>query len=182
MSVVSTNSTSGKHTKPNIGAIADADVHVHVRVDPGDRVEMPATARAAAAATAAAPHPLPTHSPPRLRPPLYRRLWLRSPFSFSRRRGGASVSSSSLDTALRPISEPALSGDPSHSTHGDRLQVTVLIAMPDPRPHLDRMVSAGHTKGKERSLDLDHEDDLPGMALGVTELLYGDAITTPKST
>jgi hypothetical protein len=46
------------------------------------------------------------------------------------------------------------------------------------------MVFAGHTKGKERSLDLDYEEeDLPDMALGMTELHYvdKDTITTPKS-
>jgi hypothetical protein len=63
----------------------------------------------------------------------------------------------------------------------DRLQVTVLIAMPDPRrPHPDGVVFAGHLKGKERSLDLDYEeDDLPEMALGLTELQHVDTIATP---
>jgi hypothetical protein len=69
------------------------------------------------------------------------------------------------------------------STRHDPLQVTVLIAMPDPRrPHPDGMVFAGHTKGKERSLDLDYdEDDLPDMVLGMTELHYRDTITTPRT-
>jgi hypothetical protein len=67
------------------------------------------------------------------------------------------------------------------SSMQDRLRVTVLVAMPDPRrPHAD---GAGQSKGKERSLDLDYdEDDLPEMALGLTELQYMDTvtITTPK--
>jgi len=55
--------------------------------------------------------------------------------------------------------------------------------MPDPRrPHADGTVFGGQSKGKERSLDLDYdEDDLPGMALGMTELQYKDTITTTKS-
>ena len=67
------------------------------------------------------------------------------------------------------------------SSMQDRLRVTVLVAMPDPRrPHAD---GAGQSKGKERSFDLDYdEDDLPEMALGLTELQYMDTvtITTPK--
>jgi hypothetical protein len=55
--------------------------------------------------------------------------------------------------------------------------------MPDPRrPHAGG-VFAGQSKGKERSLDYDYdEDDLPEMALGLTELQYKDTvtITTPK--
>jgi hypothetical protein len=69
--------------------------------------------------------------------------------------------------------------------HDDRrLQVTVLVAMPDPRrPHPDGMVFTDLTKGKKaRCLDLDYdEDDLPDMVLGMTELHYTDTITTPKS-
>jgi hypothetical protein len=53
--------------------------------------------------------------------------------------------------------------------------------MPDPRrPHAD---GATQSKGKKKSLDLDYdEEDLPEMALGLTELQYMDAvtITTPK--
>jgi len=55
--------------------------------------------------------------------------------------------------------------------------------MPDPRrPHPDGTASAGHhSKGKEKNLELDYdEDDFPEMALGMTELLYNDSITTPK--
>jgi hypothetical protein len=56
--------------------------------------------------------------------------------------------------------------------------------MPDPRrPHPDGVVFAGQSKGKEKSLDLDYdEDDLPEMVLGLTELQYKDSvtITTPK--
>jgi hypothetical protein len=41
---------------------------------------------------------------------------------------------------------------------------------------------AGQSKGKEKSFDLDYdEDDLPEMALGMTELPYKDSITTTKS-
>jgi hypothetical protein len=69
---------------------------------------------------------------------------------------------------------------PSSSTQ-DRLRVTVLVAMPDPRrPHADGEVAfAGQSKGKERSLDLDYdEDDFPEMALGLTEIQYKDTVTT----
>lgn len=61
--------------------------------------------------------------------------------------------------------------------------MTVLIAMPDPRrPHADGAVYAGQSKGKERSLDFDYdEDDLPEMTLGLAELQYKDTITTTKS-
>ena len=55
--------------------------------------------------------------------------------------------------------------------------------MPDPRrPHADGAVYAGQSKGKERSLDFDYdEDDLPEMTLGLAELQYKDTITTTKS-
>jgi hypothetical protein len=92
-----------------------------------------------------------------------------------------------------PISEPfedprssRLQGQQNvPSSSQDQLRVTVLIAMPDPRrPHADGAVFAGQSKGKERSLDLDYdEDDLPEMALGLTtELQYNDTvmITGPK--
>lgn len=116
--------------------------------------------------------------------PLYRRSWL--PNLFSWRRGA-----SSLPTNPPPISgpfenphSPALQGQHPPSSTQDRLRVTVLIAMPDPRrPHADGAVFAGQSKGKERSLDFDYEeDDLPEMALGLTELQYKDTmtITTPK--
>jgi hypothetical protein len=54
--------------------------------------------------------------------------------------------------------------------------------MPDPRrPHADGVVFAGQSKRKKRSLDLDYdEDDLPEMALGLTELQYKETVTTPK--
>jgi len=64
------------------------------------------------------------------------------------------------------------------------MQVTVLIAMPDPRrPHLDgKGISAGYLKGKERRLDFDYdEDDLPEMVLGMVEPPYKDAPTPPRS-
>jgi hypothetical protein len=92
---------------------------------------------------------------------------------------------------LPPISEPiedprspGLQGQNPPSSPQDRLRVTVLVAMPDPRrPHADGVVFAGQSKGKKRSLDLDYdEDDLPEMALGLTELQYKEpvTITTPK--
>jgi len=58
------------------------------------------------------------------------------------------------------------------STH-ERLRLTVLIAMPDPRhPHTFAFAFAGQSKGKEKSVDLVYdEDDLPEMALGLTEFL-----------
>jgi len=52
------------------------------------------------------------------------------------------------------------------------MEVTVLIAMPDPRrPHLD---------GKGKYLDYD-EDDLPEMVLGMVEPCYKDIPTPPTS-
>lgn len=130
-------------------------------------------------ATAAAPLSLspPTHDPSR---PPYRRSWLRNPFTW--RRGGSSSSPMNPPPAsvLEPLDDsrsPDLQGQSPPSSPQDRLRVTVLVAMPDPRrPHAD---GAGHSKGKERSLDLDYdEDDLPEMALGLTELQYMDAVTT----
>lgn len=58
----------------------------------------------------------------------------------------------------------------------DRMEVTVLIAMPDPRRrHLDR-------KGKEKNLDFDYdEDDLPEMVLGMVESHYKDTASRPTS-
>ena len=130
-------------------------------------------------ATQAAPAPLtpPTHNPPR---PPSRLPWLRNPFTW--RRGA----SSQLNPP--PMSEPYEDGSGAQrqnapsSTH-DRLRLTVLIAMPDPRrPHADGTTFAGQSKGKEKSFDLDYdEDDLPEMALGMTELPYKDSITTTKS-
>ncbi|KAF8501011.1 hypothetical protein F5888DRAFT_1801538 [Russula emetica] len=134
------------------------------------------------AATVSAPLSPPTQDPSR--PPLYRRPWLRNLFSW--RRG----SSSSSPMNPLPTSEPfedsrslGLQGqNPTSPSMQDRLRVTVLVAMPDPRrPHADG--GAGQSKGKERTLDSDYdEDDLPEMALGLTELQYKDnaTITTPK--
>ena len=75
---------------------------------------------------------------------------------------------------------PGLQGQNPPSSTQDPLRVTVLVAMPDPRrPHVDGVVFAGQSKGKERSLDLDYdEDDLPEMALGLTELQYKETVTT----
>jgi len=87
---------------------------------------------------------------------------------------------------LPPIPEPfvdprspGLQGQNPPSSPQDPLRVTVLIAMPDPRrPHADGVVFTGQSKGKERSLDLDYdEDDLPEMALGLTELQYKETVT-----
>jgi len=165
------------HTKPSTDAIADADAGGW-----GERRET-----AAATAAASVPVPLPTHRDP---PPSPRRcLWLRSPFS-RRQQGG----SPSLTAPLPPISQPASAEDsagqlekqnalPPSTRHDHRLQVTVLIAMPEPRrPHPDGMAFTEPKKRKARSLDLDcDEDDLPDMVLGMTELHYTDTITTPKS-
>jgi hypothetical protein len=90
-----------------------------------------------------------------------------------------------------PISEtfedprsPGLQGQTLPSSAQDPLRVTVLVVMPDPRrPHADGVVFTGQSKGKERSLDLDYDEDyLPEMTLGLTELQYKDTvtITTPK--
>ena len=132
---------------------------------------------------AVVPAPL---SPPTqdLSRPLHRRPWLRNLFSW--RRGG-----SSPPTDPPPISEPfedlrspGFQGQGPPSSTQDRLRMTVLVAMPDPRrPHTEGVVFAGQSKGKEKSLDLDYdEDDLPEMVLGLTELQYKDnvTITTPK--
>ena len=131
------------------------------------------------AAAPSAPLSPPTHDDPSR--PLYRRLWLSN--LFSRRRGA----SSSFPMNPPPTSEPfvdsrlGLQGQNPPSLTQDRLRVTVLVAMPDPRrPHAD---GATQSKGKKKSLDLDYdEEDLPEMALGLTELQYMDAvtITTPK--
>ncbi len=87
---------------------------------------------------------------------------------------------------LEPFEDPRssrLQGQDVPSSSQNRLRLTVLIAMPDPRrPHADGAVFVGQSKGKERSLDLDYdEDDLPEMALGLTELQYNDTvmITSP---
>jgi len=167
-------STPGEPPNPRTDTIADADVG-----GGGER-------RATAAEAVPALVPLPMHHD---RPPSpRRRLWLRNPFS--RRQQGAPPS---LNTPLPPISQPTLTEDSTgqlekqnalpSSTRHDRLEVTVLITMPNPRrPHPDGLVFTGPTKGKERSLDLDYDDDdLPDMVLGMTELHCTDTITTPKS-
>ena len=130
--------------------------------------------RPAAAATAAAPPTPPTHDPPH---PPSRRPWLRNLFAW--RRGASSPANPP------PISDtyedsPGVQRQNAPSSTHDRLRLTVLIAMPDPRrPHADGSAFAGQSKGKERSFDLDYdEDDLPEMTLGMTELPYKDSITT----
>jgi hypothetical protein len=165
--------THGKQTEPSPNATTTADN------DPGGRSETRATAPVTEVAPPALPTPTP--SPPR------RRLWLRSPFT--RRQGASSPLASPVPLTSQPLRLEDYPGDSQKqnalppSTQHDHLQVTVLIAMPDPRrPHSDGMVFPGHTKGKERSLDLDYdEDDLPDMVLGVTELHYKDAIATPRT-
>jgi hypothetical protein len=168
-------STLSEPTNTRTDAIADADV--------GGGGERQATAAAEAVSALV---PLPMHRDPPASP--RRRLWLRNPFS--RRQQGASPN---LSTRLPPISQPTLTEGSTGqletqdalplSTHHDRLEVTVLITMPNPRrPHLDGMAFTGPAKGKERSLDLDYDDDdLPDMVLGMTELHCTDTITTPKS-
>ena len=141
--------------------------------------------RPAAPAPVLAGVPAPLSPPPQHNDAPYRRSWIRNLFAWRR-----PEASSALNNPP-PISEPL--GDspggaqrqnalPSSSSH-ERLRVTVLIAMPDPRrPHADGAVFAGQSKGKERSLDFDYdEDDLPEMTLGLAELQYKDTITTTKS-
>jgi len=165
-------STLSKHTGSRSDAAPDGD--------PGNGSET----QVAAAATTVTPPPLPTHTSNPPRSP-NRRPWLHSPFSRRQR------ASSPLASPLPPTSQPTRSENPPSDTQTqnalpsstyDRLQATVLIAMPDPRrPHPDGMVFSG-MKGKERSLDLDYdEDDLPEMVLGLTELHYKDTITTPRT-
>lgn len=111
--------------------------------------------------------------------PPTRRPWLRNWFSWRR---GASSSQMNPPLVLEPLEDsrsPGLQGQNTPFSAQDRLRVTVLIAMPDPRrPHPDGMVFTGQSKGKDRSLDLDcDEDDLPEMSLGLTELQYKDTGT-----
>ena len=97
---------------------------------------------------------------------------LRNPFS--RRRD--SLTPPLVDMAnVRASSNENVSGQ-SALPHHDRMQVTVLITMPDPRRrHLDG-------KGKEKSLDFDYdEDDLPEMVLGMAESHYKDDPSRPTT-
>ena len=49
------------------------------------------------------------------------------------------------------------------------------------RPHADGSAFAGQSKGKEKSFGLDYdEDDLPEMALALTELLYKESRTLSR--
>jgi hypothetical protein len=160
---------SGEHGNPTMAANANSNSHA------GERPAAPAPVLAGVPAP---PSPPLSHNAP------HQRSWLRNLFAW--RRYGASSASNNPP----PISGPL--GDspgglqrqntlPSSSSH-ERLRVTVLIAMPDPRrPHADGTVYTGQSKGKERSLDFDYdEDDLPEMALGMAELQYKDTITTTK--
>lgn len=142
--------------------------------------QSPTTNARQPAAAAAAPAPLsppPTHDEPSR--PNYRLSWLRNLFSWRRGASSSPIILPPISETLEDPRSPGLQGQnsPFISTQ-DRLRATVLIAMPDPRrPH------AGQLKGKKRSLDLDYdEDDLPEMALGLTELQYTDTatITTPR--
>ncbi|KAH9969578.1 hypothetical protein BC827DRAFT_1161153 [Russula dissimulans] len=188
------------HVRPAVDDGWDAIVPVSVRpsigattTTPGDYPSANANVDAnddeRPAAGAASPGPLPlspaaAHGLPR---PPHRRLWLRSPFSRRRAAGPPSPSSVSplpvpmtLDPSLAHQNTPP-SSSKTHLPTRDRLQVTVLIAMPDPRrPHPDGTALGGHhSKGKEKNLELDgDEEDLPEMALGMTELHYQDSITT----
>ncbi|KAH9065433.1 hypothetical protein EDB87DRAFT_1072208 [Lactarius vividus] len=113
--------------------------------------------------------------PPR-RPPLHRRL-LRNPFS---RRVDSLIATPHDSAVGTPTSSGENPSEQSALAHHDRMQVTVLIAMPDPRrPHLD---GKSHLKGKERNLDFDYdEDDLPEMVLGMVEPSYKDVPTPTRS-
>jgi hypothetical protein len=132
-----------------------------------------ATAKANEGSEAPSSAPLrpltPLSLPPR-RPPLHQRLF-HNPFS---RRTDSLTPPRDMADVATPSSENA-SGQ-SALPHHDRMQVTVLIAMPDPRRrHLDR-------KGKEKNLDYDYdEDDLPEMVLGMTESHYKDTPSRPTS-
>jgi len=147
--------------------------------------------RPAAGASPPTPLPLPSTVTPNLPRPVHRRLWLRSPFS--QRRGGGPSSpsntpplpvSATLDPSLAHQTASSSPSSPAALPTPDRLQVTLLIAMPDPRrPHPEGTALAGHhPKGKEKNLELDgDEDDLPEMVLGMTEVHYkDDSIITPK--
>jgi hypothetical protein len=116
-------------------------------------------------ASASPPRSLSPFLQPR-RPPLYRRLF-HNPFS---RRAGSLTPPRHMAAAASASSSENASGQGA-LPHHDRMQVTVLIAMPDPRrPHLDG----------NGFLDYD-EDDLPEMVLGMVEPRYKDAPTPPTS-
>jgi len=120
-------------------------------------------------AASAPPRPItPLSLPPRR--PLFQRLF-HNPFS---RRTDSLMLPHDMAHAATPSSENA-SGQ-SALPHHDRMLVTVLIAMPDPRRrHLDG-------KGKEKNLDFDYEeDDLPEMVLGMVESQYKDTSSRPTS-
>ena len=116
------------------------------------------------------PRSLPPLSLPPRRPPLYQRLF-HNPFS---RRADSLTPLHDMVGVATPSSENA-SGQ-NALPRNDRMEVTVLIAMPDPRRrHLDR-------KGKEKNLDFDYdEDDLPEMVLGMVESHYKDTASRPTS-
>jgi len=80
-----------------------------------------------------------------------------------------------LDPSLAHQNTPPPSSKTPLPTR-DRLQVTVLIAMPDPRrPHPDGTALEGHhSKGKEKNLELDgDEEDMPEMALARSPFVRG---------
>jgi len=60
----------------------------------------------------------------------------------------------------------------------DRMEVTVLIAMPDPRRR--QLDGKGKEKRIESYYDYD-EDDLPEMVLGMVESQYKDVPSQPTS-
>ncbi|KAH8998598.1 hypothetical protein EDB92DRAFT_1813405 [Lactarius akahatsu] len=126
--------------------------------------------------TSAPPRPLSDFVQAPYRPPLHRRL-LRNPFS---RRADSSMTTPRDSAAGAPTSSGENPSEQGTLAHHDRMQVTVLIAMPDPRrPHLD---GKSYPKGKEKSLDFDYdEDDLPEMVLGMVEPSYKDISTPPRS-
>ncbi|KAH9049931.1 hypothetical protein EDB84DRAFT_1433454 [Lactarius hengduanensis] len=127
--------------------------------------------------TSAPPRPLSDFVQPPHRPPLHRRL-LRNPFS--RRADSLMATPRDTGAGAATSSSGETSSEQSSLAHHDRMQVTVLIAMPDPRrPHLD---GKSYPKGKEKSLDFDYdEDDLPEMVLGMVEPSYKDISTPPRS-
>jgi hypothetical protein len=121
-------------------------------------------------APAPLPRPISYFSQPARPPPLYRRLF-HNPFS---RHAGSLTHLHDMSTAA-PSSPGESASEQGAPPHHDRMEVTVLIAMPDPRrPH----PSAGFPKGKDFDYD---EDDLPEMVLGMVESRYKDSNTPPTS-
>ncbi|KAI0304437.1 hypothetical protein B0F90DRAFT_1815766 [Multifurca ochricompacta] len=128
-------------------------------------------------------HEKPTPSPPSpySPPALFHRRLLLNPFA--RRSRSSPPPLVSEPSPFEFENSPSSPKQSASALVHDPLQVTVLITMPDPRrPHLDGTGPHTLSKGKERSLDLDcDEEDLPEMVLGVAELQYKDTAIPQKS-